>query len=449
MRLADALQVQRGDVVSFVGAGGKTTALLRLGLELMADGWRVLATTTTRIGQDQLALFPYDVKWRASMLRGERQLERLLDDHRMVFVYQSLRGGKAQGLPEEQVARLIDEMNADILLIEADGARHLPVKAPRHHEPVIPLDTTIVVNVAGLDAIGHTLSEVCYNPEPIIERYGFQPNGLVQPAWLAQIMRDETIGLKNIPETARIVALLNKADSSSLLYGRGRRTAQLMLRKPGVDAVAIGAVQREKDPIFEVQQRIAAVILAGGLSRRMGTSKPLLPWGHSTVIEHIIRTLHPFNLADIVVVTGYKAAAVEKVLKKHPVRTVFNPIYVKGEMLSSLQAGLRSLGDDIGAVLVVMGDQPQMSPRALNRVLRAAAFHTGTVVAPFYLHQRGHPVLIPRQFWPSLLNLESGAPRDIINQHPITHVPFDNDSILRDIDTPAQYQQEKRLAGLE
>lgn len=449
MRLTDALGVQRGDVVSFVGAGGKTTAIVRLGYELMQDGWRVLASTTTRIGEDQLSLFPHAVRWRSSLLRGDRELAGLLDEHRFIFVYQDIRGSKAQGLPEETVSRLIDEMNADILLIEADGARRLPLKAPHPHEPAIPLDTTVVVGVAGLDAIGQPLQDVLYNPEPVLERYGFKPDAPTQPAWVAQIMRDETLGLKNVPESARVVTLLNKADESTLVYARGRRAAQIILRKPGVSSVAVGAVQREKDPIFEVQQRVAAIVLAGGLSKRMGTSKPLLPWGRGTVIERIIQTLLPFKLAEIIVVTGYKSAEVEKAVESYPVRTAFNPIYVKGEMLSSLQAGLNAASPNIGAALVVMGDQPQMSPRVVHRVLRSGAYNIGAIVAPYYMDQRGHPLLIPQRFWSSILNLKKGAPRDVINQHPITHVPIDNDSIIRDIDTPEQYAHEKRLAGLE
>lgn len=448
MRLTDALGVQRGDVVSFVGAGGKTTALLRLGYELVQDGWRVLATTTTRIGEEQLALFPHHARWNSNLLRG-LELAELLDTHRFVFVYQEARAGKAVGIPSEQVSRLIDEMNADILLIEADGARQMPLKAPRNHEPVIPLDTTIVVGVAGLDALGRPLQDVAFNPQPIYDRYGFAPEGLVQPAWIAQIMRDETLGLKNVPSTARVVTLLNKADLSAGLYARGRRAAQLILRRSGVSSVAIGTVQRSKDPIFEVQQRIAALVLAGGLSQRMGASKPLLPWGNTTVIERIVQTLLPFKLAEVVVVTGYKANEVERVLNNYDVRTVFNPIYLKGEMLSSLQAGLRALPPDIAAALIVMGDQPQMLPRVLHRILRAGAHHPDTLVAPYYQSQRGHPILIPRRFWPSLLSLSSGAPRDVINQHPVTHVLVDTDSILRDLDTPDQYAQEKRLAGLE
>ncbi|PJF45005.1 MAG: putative selenium-dependent hydroxylase accessory protein YqeC [Phototrophicales bacterium] len=448
MRLADALGIQRGDVVSFVGAGGKTTALLRLGYELVQDGWRVLATTTTRIGEDQLALFPHSTRWQSNLLR-QRELAALLDDYRFVFVYQEIRAQKAVGIPSEQVSRLIDEMNADILLIEADGARRMPLKAPRPHEPVIPDDTTLVVPVAGLDALGKPLEEVTYNPQPIYDRYGFLPEALVQPAWIAQIVRDETLGLKNIPTGARIVALLNKADVSGVVYGRGRRVAQLMLRHSSIHSVAIGAVRRTNDPIFEVQQRIAAIVLAGGLSRRMGTSKPLLPWGDKTVIEHIVQLLAPFGFAEIVVVTGYKALEVEKVLKDYEVRTVFNPIYLKGEMLSSLKAGLRALPENISSALIVMGDQPQMVPRILHRILRASAHHPDTIVAPYFRDQRGHPILIPRRFWPSLLALTSGAPRDVINQHPITQVLVDTDVVLRDIDTPDQYAHEKRLAGLE
>ncbi|NDJ85804.1 MAG: putative selenium-dependent hydroxylase accessory protein YqeC [Chloroflexi bacterium] len=449
MRLFEALGVQRGDVVAFTGGGGKTSAMIRLGNELKEEGWRVLATTTTRLAESEMELFPFATRWRANLLRGSRELAQMLDEHGFVFVYQQIRSDKVMGIPDEYVSRLVDEMNADVLLVEADGARRLPLKAPRSYEPVWPLDTTIGVVVAGMDILGQPLDEHhVYNPQPILDRYGFPYEAPIQPAWLAQILRDERLGLKDIPPTARAMVLLNKADSP-LLEARARRTAQIILRQPRVDGVAIGNVHNPLEPVIEVQQRIAAIILAGGMSRRMGTSKVLLPWGDRTVIEGIIQTLLPFRLADIVVVTGHKAGAVERVLQNYPVRTVYNPMYAKGEMLSSLKSGLRALKPEISAALVVLGDQPQISARVVRHILTTAAQRNDTLVAPYYQGQRGHPILIPRRYWRPLLKLRKGAPRDIINQQPITCVSVDNDSILRDIDTPEKYAQEKRLAGLE
>jgi molybdenum cofactor cytidylyltransferase len=97
-----------------------------------------------------------------------------------------------------------------------------------------------------------------------------------------------------------------------------------------------------------------------------------------------------------------------------------------------------------------MGDQPALEGRVVARVLAAYAEQPGVIVAPQYEGQRGHPILLDRQFWPELLALESGAPRDVLRRHPeqITLVEVDNDSILRDIDTPDQYRMELRRAGL-
>lgn len=450
MRLCEALDIQRGDVVSFSGGGGKTSALVRLGYELREMGWRVLATTTTRIARKELDLFPHAAKWQWNLLQGTRELEPLLDDYGLVFVYQEIRGEKVSGIPIERVSRLVDEMNADVLLVEADGSRRLPLKAPRTHEPVWPTDTTVAVPVAGLDALGQPFdSNVVYNPDPIIERYGFPEGDPIQPAWVAQIVRDETLGLKDVPANARIVPLLNKIDRPGLSLSRARKIAQMILKEPRVHSVVLGSMLNEQNPVAEVQRRIGAIVLAGGLSARMGSSKMLLPWGDRTVIEAVVQKLVPFHLADVVVVTGYKAGEISAQLKRYPIRTVFNSMYSKGEMLSSLRVGLRALDDNISAALVVMGDQPQISVRIVHRVLTTAAQGPESIVAPYYMGRRGHPILIPQRYWKALLRLRHGAPRDVINQHPIMAVNVDTDSILRDIDTPEQYAFEKKLAGLE
>jgi molybdenum cofactor cytidylyltransferase len=451
MRLCDALDVRRGEVVSFVGGGGKTSAMVRLGHELTTRGWRVLATTTTRIGEKELALFPHTVRWQDKLLHHERKLDYLLDKYRFVLVYQSVADGKVIGVPDLRIIEMLDGMNADAMLVEADGSRRLPLKAPRAHEPAMPADTTLVVPVAGLDALGQPLDErTVYNPDPIIKRYGFPYEGTIQPAWIAQILRDKQFGLKDVPASARVVALLNKVQTQGLVQARARRIAQMMLRESSIDAVALAEVQQENNPVIEVHRRIAAIVLAGGLSRRMGRSKPLLPWGNRTVIENIVGKLIPFRLSDVVVVTGYKADGVNSALGRLPVRTVFNPAYAVGEMLSSLKAGLRALGDDIDACLVVMGDQPQLSPRIVRQVINAYNQGAGSIVAPSYRGQRGHPVLIQRRYWPELLELSFGsAPRDVVRQYPVAEIACEDDSILRDIDTPEQYAFEKRLAGLE
>jgi molybdenum cofactor cytidylyltransferase len=115
---------------------------------------------------------------------------------------------------------------------------------------------------------------------------------------------------------------------------------------------------------------IAAVILAAGMSTRMGRPKLSLPYGEHTVIEHIVATLLTLPLREVVVVTGHEQSQVETLLSRWPVRTVHNPDYREGEMLSSLQAGLRSLAPVNHAALLVLGDMPALDRDVVRRLKR-------------------------------------------------------------------------------
>src|SRR5512134_991946 len=159
MRLRDALRIQRGDVVAFVGAGGKTSALFRLAGELRAEGWRVLATTTTRLAWDEAQRAPLAVRLTPRVTPAA--IREWLNEHGFVLLYQreDHEQRKVHGLHPDMIAGLVDSVNSDVLLIEADGSRRLPLKAPYDHEPVIPPDTTLVVPVAGLDVLGQPLDE--------------------------------------------------------------------------------------------------------------------------------------------------------------------------------------------------------------------------------------------------------------------------------------------------
>lgn len=123
-----------------------------------------------------------------------------------------------------------------------------------------------------------------------------------------------------------------------------------------------------------------------------------------------------------------------------------------GEIISSLQAGLASLPNHIAAALVVLGDQPRIQPKVVNQVLMAYAEGKGRIVAPTFQDERGHPILIDRRYWPELLALPlGGAPRQVINKYKseTALVPVDTDSVLQDVDTPADYRQARWQAGLD
>src|SRR5512133_1014106 len=134
---------------------------------------------------------------------------------------------------------------------------------------------------------------------------------------------------------------------------------------------------------------ISAVVLAAGSSRRMGAPKMVLPWGDTTLIGQVVRTLVNTGMKDILVVTGGAREQVEAALAGQPVRFVYNPEHEASEMLTSLQVGLKSLPESAAAALVVLGDQPQMEERNVRAVLKAYLSSGPLLVAPRFHVKRG------------------------------------------------------------
>jgi molybdenum cofactor cytidylyltransferase len=449
MKLQAAFDIVPGDVVALVGAGGKTSTIVALGHELAEAGLRVLATTTTRIGVDQLDLMPFAT----TLERGTRHLSLALGENGFVFLHGDIRKNKVHGPSPDALSRLLDSIDSDVMLIEADGSRGLPLKAPKAHEPVIPPETTLVIPMASLSVLGKPLDEEhVYNAAAIDDRYGFGLGNRVKSPWVAQVLRDEELGLRGIPDRARVVALLNQVPATGYLRARARMIAGFMLRSQRVKGVALGSV-RGADPIHEVQRHVGAVVLAAGLSSRMGRPKVLLPWANDrAILDHILGQLALAKVESVTVVTGHRAGEVTAIANRAGAATVFNPDYATGEMLSSLKSGLAAQPPHISAVLVVLGDQPSLQARTIHHVLMAYAEGQGEIVAPSYNMRRGHPILIDRRYWPEIMALPpDGAPRDVIEQHKerIAYVTVHSDAVLRDVDTPEAYREERRRAGLE
>ncbi|MFC1959408.1 selenium cofactor biosynthesis protein YqeC [Chloroflexota bacterium] len=454
MRLEQALRVQRGDVISFIGAGGKTSALIRLGQELAAQGWRVLATTTTRIAASELAHVPLVLAIDDSSTSqiDLASITNGLNTHNFVFLYSRIQGRKVLGVDADLISYLTDRVNSDVFLIEADGSRQLPLKAPYAHEPVVPPATTQVVLCAGMDVLGQPLAkEYVYNAEAMIQRYGYPVGATIIWPWMASILRDEQLGLLNISAKLPITVLLNKVAGGTALQRQARLIAGVLLRSPRIHGVIIGQMQAKSDPVYEVRRPVGAIILAAGKSSRMGQFKVLLPWGRATVLDAIIRQLYIARLDQIIVVTGRDAEQVQQVAQRCGVATVHNGDYAQGEMLSSVQKGLQAFDARMDGALIVLGDQPQLQSYVVSRMLDEYARGQGSIVIPSFQMRRGHPVLFSRRHWPALLDLSPGSsPRDLVNQlaKEIAYVNVNTDSILQDIDTPEDYQRALRRAGL-
>ena len=187
---------------------------------------------------------------------------------------------------------------------------------------------------------------------------------------------------------------------------------------------------------------ITALILAAGRSRRMGRPKLPLAWGNTTVLGHIIDVIKTAGVREVLVVTGGDRNIVESIARECGASTVFNPQHEDREMLGSLQAGIQALGEDVQAVLVALGDQPQILEGTVRSILGEYEHHSSKLIVPSYHMHRGHPWLVQRELWPAILALEAPqTPREFLAAHAadIHYLNVDTPTVLEDLDTPQDY----------
>ncbi|NNC93316.1 MAG: putative selenium-dependent hydroxylase accessory protein YqeC [Acidimicrobiia bacterium] len=209
MNLIGAFGLGARELIAFTGGGGKTTLLLQLSRELAARRQRTVITTTTRLGLDQTE--GVEAVWSLDPF----QIESALDDIGTVFLLSEGDGRKVRGFEPEIVDELFADTSAAYVLVEADGARGRPLKAPAGHEPVVPSATSIVVVVMGIDAVGRTLFEAAHRPATAAALTGLAESDRLTAHAAATILTHPAGGLKGIPAAARVVIALTKVDARS------------------------------------------------------------------------------------------------------------------------------------------------------------------------------------------------------------------------------------------
>jgi molybdenum cofactor cytidylyltransferase len=183
------------------------------------------------------------------------------------------------------------------------------------------------------------------------------------------------------------------------------------------------------------------VVLAAGLSRRMGAHKPLLPLGERTVLATAIGALVDGGVGDVVVVTGYRAEAVEAEARACGARVEHNPRYEDG-MYSSVQAGVRALPGDAPAFLLLPCDIPAVGAATVHMMIGAwRDSGEPDVCFPVHGNRRGHPPVISAALAPDIVATEpTGGLRQLLADRRALHIPTPSAGILRDIDTPGRYE---------
>ncbi len=189
---------------------------------------------------------------------------------------------------------------------------------------------------------------------------------------------------------------------------------------------------------------LAAIILAGGESRRMGVPKALLPYRGKTFVEHLLEvTRHP-RVGVTRIVVGAHANEIREKLSAHAVEIVVNADWAKGQ-LSSIQAGIRSLpdGGNDGMILAPV-DHPIVSAALVAQLIEQFDSSGKAIVLPTYKGRRGHPLIFRASLYPELLaaSAEVGA-RQVVWAHAddVLEVPTEEEGVVLNINDPAALER--------
>lgn len=424
--------------LAFVGAGGKTSAILSIAKSLPKP---VFITTTTHVGNWQL-----------------RDLDDVHEIHQHPDLTNALKGDlkgihgffgplksddRLTSLPDVELDFLSSfAKDAGIpLLIEADGSRRLPLKAPGAHEPVIPGFVDGVVVTAGLSGLHQPITdEHVFRPKIFSKLSGSVEGEDVTGNGLIRYLLHPEGGLKGIPRDARKMVLMNQVNTPDLIQAADKMALPLLEK---YHRVIVGEqIQPESKEISILRTRtsVGGIILAAGESKRFGEPKHLLDWKGKPIIQHIIEAALESDLSSISVVTGKYHKATIETLPELPINFIHNKNWHLGQS-SSVKIGLENLDPNISGVVFFLADQPLIRSDLINTILDAYASTLNPIIVPYVKGERGNPVLFDKALFSELKDIKGDkGGRSLFVKYPIEKVEWDDRSPLVDIDSPEDYK---------
>jgi probable selenium-dependent hydroxylase accessory protein YqeC len=248
MNIEEAFSLKDREVISLVGGGGKTTLMFALGIELSSERKGILLTTTTKIWEPapspSFALFLSEnfsemKKWAVDNLQKYSYL---------VIAQKKLADGKLQGIVPQWVEELDSLPGVSFVVVEADGAAGRSLKAPREGEPVVPLNTSLLIPVVGIDALGCPLEEKhVFRSEIAARVLNMALGSTVTEPMIARLIEEI---IKGRPPNERVIPFINKVDLPGGME-KARRLASHLQRIEGVKIERVVLGQAQGHPVVK------------------------------------------------------------------------------------------------------------------------------------------------------------------------------------------------------
>ncbi len=432
-----ALRLSEPVSAAFVGGGGKTTAMFQLAHELTG---RVIVTTTTHLGTNQIPLADahHVVNCRSDLVRLFAQ-----EPARVILLSGGyIREDRITGPSPEVMAALGDmsKRKECHILVEADGSRGLPVKAPADHEPAVPDWVGCGVNVVGLSCIGKPLGpETAHRPERFAEISGLNYGGDILFKDILRVAINAKGGIKNLPTKSKKTWLLNHFDVYPAAMTEVQHSRALW--QGGYDQCLVAALGHDQK-VWRAFGKTAGIILAAGESTRMGgTAKQLLLYQGKTFIRRVCETALAAGLFPVIVVTGVNHEAISHAIVDLPVEIVHNTEWKNGQG-GSVATGARCIPDHHDGVIFLLADMPQVTATSIQALIDRHETSEAEIVYPVIRGVRANPVLFDAITFPALRELqgEKGG-RTLFSQFRVSELLWEEEQLLLDIDTPDDYKR--------
>lgn len=441
MELSGALRVEAGQVIAFVGAGGKTSAIRRLVKELAGD-MPVLITTSTKLALDEK-----DIADEHKIIEDAGGLLSALSDwdrDRALLLTASRIPDepKWDGLPLAQLQDVIEFSREKkvVLLIEADGAAGRSLKAPAEHEPALPHNLDLLVSVVGIDAVGESVeSDFVHRSDQLRSLLDVESGTELTVEHVASLLKHPSGSLKELPLHAVLRILINKVTTKDGLK-KARRIADLALEEPKIKSVLIGAVQA-KEPVREVRGRVAAIVLAAGESKRFKRNKLLQKWNGKPILQHVLDAARASKAHRRLLVVGHEHEKVLANVDHEGFEIVQNQDWKQGQS-TSVQTGLDAVAGSVEAAIFPLGDMPKVDSALINALIDRHSETLAPIVAPQVEGGWGNPVLFDSVTFSAFseLNGDRGA-KVLFQRFEVESIESDSTASW-DVDHPGDLEEE-------
>ena len=434
------IDTDRYPVLSVVGGGGKTSLIFRMMEELTAVGKKVLITTTTHMAYEPDRPFAEGgdiISIKQNLEEHGYTITAALDREKC----------KISALSEEKLKEI--KTLADVMLIEADGAKRCPLKVPASWEPVIWKQTDLVIAVVGMDAAGKPIREVCHRPECVADFIGKETEEKLTEEDIVKIVLS-TEALRKCVDGRKYRVLLNKAD----IQGKSQAAESIAdrLEEQGIHAAwgslkgrdyyIFGEAETGSNKAAQMQSKrvkLAFIMLAAGNSRRFGSNKLVYEVDGVPMYQRTLRQLQKAaeKIPDsrIILVTQPQYSEIIDVVKGTGAEVLFNPQPERG-IASSMQIGLES-AKDADACMFTVADQPWLTAETIIALYDAFQSENKGMACTRHGEKTGNPCVFSKKYYKELMEITGDrGGKQVIKRHPedVVYSKISDERELQDVD---------------